>query len=361
MTKGISIYLDLLRFGLALIVWICHSTFRGYTGHPFALWFIYVYGVSAVMGFFVLSGFVIAHVTATTEKEPLAYTIARISRLYSVVIPALLLTFVCDTAGTWTNPPFQGPVALPEHLAGGYLASFFMVNDFWMFVSKTSPGGITPGTNGPFWSLSYEIVYYIVFGLFLSRNRIIFVCGTILIFLLAGPYILALFPLWLLGVAIYQLQRSYTLPIGIAVVLFPLSMILMAKVGWLRQESDYESARSIDFLIDYGVGFLMAINILAASSLSRWVVTVLGWCEPVVRWLGGLTFVIYLCHFPLLKLFAAFPVGEPGSTWQDVWLFGGGFVVMAGIAKVTDHGRRRFRTTLRSLAHSAMAASHGAS
>jgi peptidoglycan/LPS O-acetylase OafA/YrhL len=61
MTKGLSIYLDLFRFGLATVVWICHSTFGGYTGHPFALWFVWRYGLTAVMGFFVLSGFVIAH------------------------------------------------------------------------------------------------------------------------------------------------------------------------------------------------------------------------------------------------------------------------------------------------------------
>ena len=348
MTRGLSIYLDLLRFGLAVLVWLCHSTFRGYTGHPFALWFIFPYGLSAVMGFFVLSGFVIAHVTRTTEKEPIAYAIARVSRLYSVVIPALLLTAFCDWAATLTNPPFDGPVLLEGGQAARYLVSFFMLNNFWIFAHDPFPNGMIPGTNGPFWSLSFELTYYVVFGLFLTRNRLVLACGGALVLLLAGRYIIELFPLWLLGVAIYRYQRDHTLPVSLAAVLFPLSVLGAAWVGWQREGYDYD--RGLPLGIDYGIGLLMAVNILAASSLSRWFSIMLGWCEPAIRWLGGLTFVIYLCHYPLLKLFAAFPIGEAGSARQHIWLFGGSFVVMAVIGYATNHGRRYLRTALRSLA-----------
>jgi peptidoglycan/LPS O-acetylase OafA/YrhL len=92
MSLGLSLYLDLLRFGLAVLVWVGHSTSHVYTGHPFPLWFTYDYGRTAVMGFFVLSGFVIAHVSQGAESSPSLYAVARVSRLYSIVIPALLLT-----------------------------------------------------------------------------------------------------------------------------------------------------------------------------------------------------------------------------------------------------------------------------
>jgi peptidoglycan/LPS O-acetylase OafA/YrhL len=344
MTKGLSIYLDLMRFTLAVIVWICHSTYRGYTGHPFALWFVFPYGLSAVMSFFVLSGFVIAHVTEKTERDPIPYAIARVSRLYSVIIPALALTAACDWAGTLTHPPFEGPVALPDHLAQGYLASFFMVNNFWIFASGIFPAGMTPGTNGPFWSLSYEMAYYVIFGLYLTRSRTALALGTILIFALAGWDILALFPIWLLGVITYHVQKRHRLHPAIAATLFVSSAGAAVLVGWLRLDYDY--SRGMPLAIDYAVAILTALNIIAASSLSGWLAAALATSAPLIRWLGGLTFVIYLCHYPLLKLFAAYPVGQAGSAAQQVWLFGGSFMVMAALAKATNIWRSRLRLAL---------------
>ncbi len=43
MSLGLSLYLDLLRFGLAVLVWVGHSTSHVFTGHPFARWFTYAY------------------------------------------------------------------------------------------------------------------------------------------------------------------------------------------------------------------------------------------------------------------------------------------------------------------------------
>ena len=42
--------------------------------------------------FFVLSGYVIAHVLATRERTLFEYFASRFSKLYSVVVPALILT-----------------------------------------------------------------------------------------------------------------------------------------------------------------------------------------------------------------------------------------------------------------------------
>ena len=59
MTKALSLYLDALRFGAAFTVFLSH--YGKFNGGLF--WQIQPYGVTAVIVFFVLSGFVIAWVT----------------------------------------------------------------------------------------------------------------------------------------------------------------------------------------------------------------------------------------------------------------------------------------------------------
>jgi peptidoglycan/LPS O-acetylase OafA/YrhL len=58
------------------------------------LWPFTYMGSEAVMAFFVLSGFVIAYVADQRETTLQAFAAARLARLYSVIIPAMLLTRV---------------------------------------------------------------------------------------------------------------------------------------------------------------------------------------------------------------------------------------------------------------------------
>lgn len=348
MRRGLSLYLDLLRFGMAATVWIGHSTFHGFTGTPFIFWFAFPYMQTAVMGFFVLSGFVIAYVVDTKERAPSTYTIARLSRLYSIVIPALIVTFACDTIGqsldahSYHLDPEEGPIAIPDSQPLRYLASFFMIQNFWVF-----PGGLLPGTNGPFWSLSYEIVYYVIFGLLLTRNWIFILFGLLAIAALAGPGIILLFPLWLLGVGTYHLNKRKRLPWPLALPLLAITFYLLAKVGWFRADQDYADAHRLQ--LDYAEGFLIAVNILAASALAGFFETTLSWCASFVGWLGRLTFAVYLCHYPLLIFFSVVRIGAPGTPQQQLWLFGGCLLVMAFVTWFGDHARYALRRWLTAL------------
>ena len=87
-------YLDLVRFVAACLVYLYHSNQR---------WLIADilpasnYGHSSVIVFFVLSGFVIAYITDTREKQFPIYSASRISRIYSVAFPAIFLTILLDS------------------------------------------------------------------------------------------------------------------------------------------------------------------------------------------------------------------------------------------------------------------------
>src|SRR6516165_11981732 len=109
MTKALSLYLDALRFSAAFTVFLSH--FPRFSGGLF--WQMEPYGRTGVLVFFVLSGFVIAWVTATRERTLEEYALSRAARLYSVIIPAFILTAVLDHIAMGIDPSLYGPGPLP--------------------------------------------------------------------------------------------------------------------------------------------------------------------------------------------------------------------------------------------------------
>jgi len=195
-----SLYLDIVRFVAAVAVFLTHVS-----SYPFAkdfLWpSIVPYGSIAVIVFFVLSGYVIAYVTSTREKTLALYASARIARIYSVVLVALLLTFIFDNIGLIVSPEFYSikKVMWKPQSFEGYVSSIFFVNEYQIFNFK----GISPGSNGPYWSLSFEVTYYLIAGLFIFSRKIVAIPLIIVVLLFAGNTIAALLPIWMLGYLLY--------------------------------------------------------------------------------------------------------------------------------------------------------------
>jgi peptidoglycan/LPS O-acetylase OafA/YrhL len=206
MNPSLSLYLDLLRFLAAFAVLVGHVSSMPFTDQ-LKWWHLNSYGDAAVIIFFVLSGYVIAYVTHTREKTAREYFSARIARLYSVVGICLALTFALDLVGMHFRPDFyaiQKVLWKPPSLSG-YLSSAFFVNEYQAF----NFDGISPGSNAPYWSLSFEATYYAIAGIVLFSPLKYSIPATFLILCMAGKTISALFPLWLLG---YFLYRAPTRP-----------------------------------------------------------------------------------------------------------------------------------------------------
>ena len=87
MNRSFSVYLDVVRFTAAFLVYLYHSNQRFLSE---AILPASHYGHSSVIVFFVLSGFVIAFVTDTKESRLPAYAASRISRVFSVTVPAIM-------------------------------------------------------------------------------------------------------------------------------------------------------------------------------------------------------------------------------------------------------------------------------
>jgi peptidoglycan/LPS O-acetylase OafA/YrhL len=356
MGPGLSLYLDLLRFGMAATVALGHMA-AGFFGDHNHLWFLPPYMQTAVTGFFVLSGFVIAYVTDRTERRGWDYGAARGARLYSVIVPAMILTFALDAVGTRLDHGFYAAPEMGLHLFGGdeparYLATLFMVGSTWF----AGPDHLSPGSDGPFWTMSYEAAYYALFGVVLFARGKPRIVGLASIALIAGPEILILLPVWMAGVATYCATKRWRLPKWWAALLFLASLVFLEKIGWARHVYFGDMPLNTNTAFRYSEGAAVALNIFAAASLEPFVGAVLAPMARVVRWLGELTFPLYLSHLPTLCFLAA--VAGPARRATAPYNFTIAlivFLVAAGMTVLGNRLRGEIRKALTGLRPNAIA------
>lgn len=147
------------------------------------------FGHFAVMAFFVLSGFLVGGSVLRgrldNEFNWGLYAINRLTRLWIVLIPALLLGAIWDhagirifgTAGIYGSLPGDSNrslVAVPPRLASGVMLGNAL------FLQGIST--VTFGSNGPLWSLSYEFWYYVLFPLLVLAYPVKKVSGSTVLY-----------------------------------------------------------------------------------------------------------------------------------------------------------------------------------
>ena len=317
MNPAFSLYLDALRFLAAIAVYLSHIASSPFTQNVI-WWRLSLYGDVAVIIFFILSGYVISYVTSSRERCAKDYFSARAARLYSVVGIGLLLTFMLDSAGIWLNPDFytiQKILWKPESLAG-YLSSLFFVNEFQIFGFN----GIAPGTNGPYWSLSFEATYYVIAGLFLFAKPQLSIPTTLIILMIAGKTIAALLPVWVIGFMLYRIKPlaisaklSAYLGIASAFVILAAPTIsahlpssnLLISLPWGR------SPFNRNLVEDYLVTIAFATHLVCVRQLLQKPISITLQLRNAIRWLGTLTFPLYCFHYPIICFLAAV------SPWEN--------------------------------------------
>jgi peptidoglycan/LPS O-acetylase OafA/YrhL len=314
MGAGFSLYLDALRLGAALAVLFSHLGHGHLVGGllwPFTRW-----GGEAVITFFVLSGFVIAHVVNTRPSGMADFLVARVARLFSVILPAMLLTFVLDAAGRSANPGAYvavGQWRAEESAPLNYLLSFFMLNQSWGLNRHF-------GSNGAYWSIPFEFWYYVLFGAFcLMRGwaRWAALAGAAL---LAGPRILALLPVWLLGVAAYRVMasgRRIAWPVlGSVLTLAGAAAMLLLDLqrpAWLGASGLQADGWAWQGLF----GLCIAAHLVCAAQvrvIESWRLFVTcSWPAAALRFAAGVSFSLYMFHLPVLNFLHAFRGELAGS------------------------------------------------
>jgi len=355
MKPGTSLYLDIVRFAAALTVFIEH--FREHTkigfaafwgDHPFWYSHWYPFSQTAVTVFFVLSGYVIAHVLATRERTPVDYAASRLARLYSVVVPALLLTAICNYL-----IELRYPTAFQAFQSGGttgvalsYLRTALFVNGFWLWPDLELP-------NTPFWTLSFEAFYYLSIAVLVfarGRSRILSILALALI---AGPSMVLLAPTWLLGYLAYQVSRRWQARARSAVPLWLVSLALLPLCSFieLHFREHLTFLRTPDQAIGglvaaYAAATCFAVNVLAFNALADRIEPLLRPIAAAIRWLGSMTFALYLFHQPLLSLFTVYHMPDRSSAAQLVLLVGGTFVVVATLGRFCENTKGAYKRCL---------------
>lgn len=350
MSPTMSGYLDLCRMLAAIAVFLVHVDKFQIGGRLPFMWRLPSIGHDAVIAFFVLSGFVIAYVTDREGSRLRDYAVGRISRLWSVAVPALLLTIVADAIGRSLSPGrYGGEWAFATDMpAWRLVANLLFLNELWF-------SSVRPFSNLPFWSIGFEFWYYAIFGAWTyltGHARHIAVAALCLI---AGPKILLLMPVWLMGVIAYRLSRADTLEAtasvlliagtSLAYVLFhylemPVKLLVLTRE--LLGSYAYDLVWSQTFIHAYIIGVLIALQFVGVASLTRN-------CRiqiPAAGYLASFTFALYLCHYPLLYLLSALVDDLQIQQYRNAFVVLGVCLVVAMLGFFTERLKKGMRRQL---------------
>jgi peptidoglycan/LPS O-acetylase OafA/YrhL len=356
LSVDLSAYLDFLRFVAALAVLLGHMDQDGIAIGWLGLTY---FSHEAVIVFFVLSGFIIRHSTFAKASTARAYAVARLSRVYSVALPAVLacsaLAWIVHAIGldeVTSHPSFRAFAA--QDIA----SSLLFLNESWSNSSNLS-------LNPPFWSLCYEVWFYVLFGVFTFARGSWRWPLMALVALVAGPAVLVLLPVWLMGAWMAaRVDWSKTWSSGFAWAGFLLPLVLMVTInvtefdlalrGWLKDQIApmWRLGSSQRFATDYLLGLLMVLHIRSFPSLPfgvrQWFVR---W-QRVLAGLAGFSFTLYLFHRPLTVLLGMYAPSQPGAVVYPLAVTVTILLICWGISFGTERQLPRWRGVLsKCLAH----------
>lgn len=347
LNPALSSYLDFMRFTAAFAVLLGHMDLDGLSMSwmPLA-----GYSHEAVIIFFVLSGFIIYYSTTSRASSWQQYAVARLSRIYSVAFPAVL---VCVGLALWlaSQPGFNPKLFsnYSEPTLWDVASSLLFINESWLH------GKVVP-MNHPYWTLCYEVWYYAIFGaFFFGRPRwrwwLVGLAAAV-----AGPAILLLFPVWVLGAWLAASGRyDASWPKGWAVFLFLGSLAVVVAINVAELDAMVQSFLynhvpgfwrldgSQRFVTDYVIGAALCLHIVAFSSLPASVHQFFERYQGLFASIAGFSFTLYLFHRPMTQLLgAAFP--QPvGAVWQTALIACGILLACWTISWGTERQLPRWR------------------
>lgn len=311
--------IDALRGIAALCVVVFH--FKVMTAYPGGLFgldtaigrWANAYLWTAVDLFFVISGFIFAHVylrdgrlaAGTTLSD---YAVARVARIY----PLHLLTLAIVAAAVWLGTPLAPSF---DHNAVNYDFLHFALNLLMLQASGLEHGF---SFNSPAWSLTSEFICYFLFFLFARAG------GRWLLLGAMGAIALALFaevnhgmiPIpsrigrGLVGFFVGVLLHRYSpalrrIPFGTTFVVAIATIFLVPRLG-----TDTVNEGVLMSLIAYPWLILLCLQRAVARLLK----------VTPLQLLGDLSYSIYLIHIPLMLLILAINGGQSFAIEQFTWL-----------------------------------------
>lgn len=304
-------------------------------------YFVTGLGHQSVMVFFVLSGFFVGGsvINRRFRFEFFDYFIARLSRLWVVLIPALIFTAFIDLYISNNSPSLlagEHHSILGSGPSGNYSASLdtFLANLFFL------QGIYSPvfGSNGPLWSLANEFWYYMLFpflAMIIGYVRIAKVYRVVSVFVIALMAFFIIqsmwegFIIWFMGSVVFCVYQKKTFSSNyifacITGALFGLSLI-DSKVGVIHSNIPLSSDLFVAIFFSLFVISLKGVN--GPKKIFKGI-------GRISKWLSEISYSLYLFHSPIVMLiYVNFYAGKQVSWglnelmqymfWLSILLFGG--------------------------------------
>jgi peptidoglycan/LPS O-acetylase OafA/YrhL len=266
--------LAFLRWVMAFNVMLFHL--RGSFGRKIPL----LGGKASVIGFFLISGFSIAH---SYQEKPQGYLRRRFLRIAPMYTAAVLFAyFVVE----WIVPPPAYAEMGVVYTGAGFftfLANLFCLQDF---------AAVPLSYDGPLWSLSIEVFYYLFAPALFRCPRavpLVLTVGSMALFGMSpgvydfGGYMAGIFAWpWLVGFLLGQKGVNLTLPIGLG--LLGAALIVFNRAYTPEALSVFTYATVFGLIIAGPHVHLPAI------------------VRTIANFLGDLSYPLYLLHLPLAIL-----------------------------------------------------------
>ncbi|HEX3571181.1 MAG TPA: acyltransferase [Acidobacteriaceae bacterium] len=324
-----SVHFDLLRGLAAFFVLFEHWRNLFFVDYPhitaYRLPFAVFYAIASaghqsVILFFVLSGYFIGGtVFRSVERNQWAwssYLLRRLVRLWTVLVPALLLCLFWDRLGIHLRLApalYTGHVAdnMVGDVAPALTARVFFGNLFFLQSILTS----VFGSNGALWSLANEFWYYLLFPLGLialwrTRRPLYRLLCAVLFVITAwfiGRAMFLAFPVWLAGVALFKLpppafspRTARYLRVGSSLLYIPI-FFAFGRLPWI-------AGNNRDYLLTVITTLFLWILLSANTphtSRSRAV--------RASREFARFSYTLYVAHVPFLVFLTALIVVD--SRW----------------------------------------------
>lgn len=293
--------IDLLR-GLAAIVILVYHYFAFFhpgvgeplkwakTDQPFYsdLSWLYLHGKFAVQFFWIISGFVFAHVYAGSNISAYDFGTRRFARLYPLHLLTLIVVAIIQIGSLRLSGTTQ--------VIGNFDLNHFLKNIFFI----PSGWGYKYSFNSPIWSVQIEAILYAVYWCICAT---IFRNGIILPAIAAVSFAAAAFTGEIAN--LIALCGSFFF---VGVVLYRLQILF---------KSDARTLLTITFIVCW-CGFYLVVNTPGWATSPLYFAIPMAFSPPLVlaaamidrsgflsrqikslKWIGDATYSIYLWHFPV--------------------------------------------------------------
>lgn len=337
---ALSVWINMFRWMASMAVLtshIRHRLFESYAttrGDEHSPLFYIVGGASsfghpAVLIFFILSGFLVGGSSLRRFRKGngfdlLDYSTARLSRLWTVLIPALFVTLILNMIGIYVFNGITNGIYDVSVFEGNYN----LVHDPLNFVCNAAflQTAVCDqyGLNGALWSLFNEFWYYAAWPLIMIAfwsprslgERVVLVAIPMAVLSLlasiqfAGPNVALYFTIWLTGVLAADRARPF-LPMH--PLLAAATLVIGLLVWRIFTRNELWGTSLLTFPIDFGIGLLFANMLMCMKSYAKLPFPPL---KRLHGFMAGFSFTVFGIHTPIIHFICALCMALFGFGWK---------------------------------------------